>query len=124
EATLAGPEFRIENAAMFAVTGANLSALLDSEDIPLHPPIACRAGAVLRFGERRSGTRTYIAFGGGITVPSVLGSRTTHTYCGLGGLDGRAIAAGDRLPLGEERTPSARRVISTPMRSVTGGARV
>jgi antagonist of KipI len=124
EATLAGPEIRIETAAVIAVTGADLSARLDSEDIPLHRPITCRSGAVLRFGERRSGTRAYIAFGGGITVPPVLGSRTTHTYCGLGGVDGRAIAAGDRFPLGEQRTPSPWRVISRPTRTVSGGARV
>jgi antagonist of KipI len=79
---------------------------------------------VLRFGERRSGARAYIAFSGGINVPPTLGSRATHTYCGLGGLDGRTIAAGDRLPLGEERTVSPWRVISAPARSVSGGARV
>ena len=124
EATLAGPEIRIENGALIAVTGADLSARVDAEEIPLHRPIKCRSGAVLRFGERRSGARAYIAFGGGITVPSMLGSRATHTYCALGGLDGRAIAAGDRLPLGDERTPSSWRVVSTPIKSVSGGARV
>jgi len=55
EATLAGPEIRIENAAVIAVTGADFSARLDADDIPLHRPIKCRPGAVLRFGERRSG---------------------------------------------------------------------
>jgi KipI family sensor histidine kinase inhibitor len=124
EATLAGPEIRIENGGVIAVTGADLSARLDADDIPLYRPIRCRAGGVLRFGERRSGARAYIAFAGGIVVPSVLSSRATHTYCGLGGLDSRAITAGDRLPLGEARTPSPWRIISTPTRSVIGGARV
>jgi KipI family sensor histidine kinase inhibitor len=124
EATVAGPEVRLENGAVVAVTGADLSARLDTEEMPLHRPIRCRPGAVLRFGERRTGARAYIAFSGGITVPPVLGSRATHTYCGLGGLDGRPIVAGDRLPLGEERPIGSWRVISTPARSVTGGVRV
>jgi len=123
EATLAGPEIRIENAAVIAVTGADFSARLDADDIPLHRPIKCRPGAVLRFGERRSGARAYIAFAGGIVAPSMLGSRATHTYCGLGGLDGRAIAAGDRLPLGAERAPSSSRIVSIPAKNV-GGAKV
>jgi antagonist of KipI len=124
EATLMGPEIRIEHGAVIAVTGGDLGARLDAEEIPLHRPVKCRPGTVLRFGERRSGARAYIAFSGGINVPPVLGSRATHTSCGLGGLDGRTIAAGDRLPLGEERTVSPWRVISTPARSVSGGARV
>jgi len=124
EATLAGPEIRIENGAVIAVTGADLGARLDAEDIPLHRPIKCRPGAVLRFGERRSGARAYIAFSGGITVAPMLGSRATHTYSSLGGLNGRTIVAGDRLPLGDERTRSPWRVISTPVKSATGGVRV
>jgi allophanate hydrolase subunit 2 len=54
----------------------------------------------------------------------VLGSRATHTHCGLGGVNGRALAAGERLSLGQERTLTPWRVISVPTRTMTGGARV
>jgi KipI family sensor histidine kinase inhibitor len=124
EATLAGPEIRLESAALLAITGADLGARLDSDAVPLHRPIKCRPGAVLRFSERRGGARAYIAFSGGITVPTVLGSRATHIYCGLGGVDGRIVAAGDCLPLGNEKTPSPWRVISVPQPSVAGGAKL
>ncbi len=124
EATLVGPEIRIESHAVLAVAGADLGARLDAEDVPLHRPVRCKAGAVLRFGQRRAGARAYIAFSGGITVPTILGSRATHTHCGLGGVDGRPIAAGDHLSLGEERPVSPWRVISVPPRTVTGGARI
>jgi len=124
EATLTGPEIRIENGAVIAVTGADLGARLDAEEIPLHRPVKCRPGAVLRFGERRAGARAYVAFSGGITVPAELGSRATHTHCRLGGRDGRTVAPGDRLPLGDERGISPWRVMSTPARSVSGGAKV
>jgi antagonist of KipI len=124
EATLLGPEIRIESSALVAVAGADLGARLDAEDVPLHRPIKCRPGSVLRFRERRSGARAYIAFGGGITTPAVLGSRATHTYCGLGGVQGRAIAVGDRLPLGSERGISPWRVVNVPQRASAGGAKV
>jgi KipI family sensor histidine kinase inhibitor len=124
EATLSGPEIRIDNGAVIAVTGANLGARLDAEEVPLHRPIRCRPGAVLRFGERRAGARAYIAFSGGLTVPAVLGSRATHTHCGMGGVNGRPVVAGDRLPLGDERTVSSSRVISIPNPRVDGGAKL
>ena len=124
EATLAGPEIRIENGAVIAVTGADLGARLDAEDIPLHRPMQMPAGRVLRFGERRSGTRAYIAFSGGITVsPSWAAARHTR-YSGLGGLDGRTVAAGDRLPLGERaHSQSLARHQHSSHRSATGGVR-
>lgn len=104
EATVIGPELRFEQATVVAVTGADLSASIDEATLPLNTPRSCAAGAVLRFGERRAGARGYIACDGGITVPTVLGSRSTHALSGLGGVDGRALAAGDRVPLGDSRT--------------------
>jgi biotin-dependent carboxylase-like uncharacterized protein len=38
---------------------------------------------------------------GGIAVPTIFGSRATHLASAMGGLDGRALRAGDRLPVGE-----------------------
>ena len=114
EVTLAGPELRFEKPVVVAVTGADLSATLDGAPLALETTHACDGGSVLRFGERRSGTRAYIAVDGGIDVPRVLGSRATHVVSGLGGLDGRALVAGDRLSLGETqgtviRGPAERR---------------
>jgi KipI family sensor histidine kinase inhibitor len=100
EVTLAGPSLRIEAPARIAIAGAELGATLDRVPVRTDTAVACGAGSVLRFGDRRAGARAYVAFDGGIAVPPVLGSRSTHTRGGLGGLDGRALRAGDRLPLG------------------------
>lgn len=100
EATLSGPELRFECDARIAVAGADLGAILDASPVPLHRPVRCRAGSVLRFGERRRGARAYIAVDGGIAVPPVLGSRATHAGSELGGADGRPLVAGQRLPVG------------------------
>ncbi len=42
----------------------------------------------------------YIAVSGGIRVPPQLGSCATYARAGLGGIDGRALRANDRLPCG------------------------
>jgi KipI family sensor histidine kinase inhibitor len=100
EVTLAGPEVRFDQPVLLAVTGADLQASLDGITVPVGVAVGCRPGSVLRFGERQSGARAYIAFDGGIDVRPVLHSRATHVGAALGGLDGRALVAGDRLALG------------------------
>jgi KipI family sensor histidine kinase inhibitor len=105
EVTLTGPELRFEQAARIAVAGADLSPLLNGHPLRAGMAVACDAGAVLRFAQRLAGARAYIAFDGGIDVPIVLGSRSTHTASSLGGYQGRALRAGDRLLLGP---PAAR----------------
>jgi biotin-dependent carboxylase-like uncharacterized protein len=42
----------------------------------------------------------YLAVAGGIDVPVVLGARATMLVANLGGLEGRALRAGDRLAIG------------------------
>ena len=101
EATWLGPELRMEQETRVAVAGADLQVTLDGADMPLGAAVRCRAGSVLRFGDRRFGARAYVAFDGGIAVPLVLGSRATHVLSGLGGIGGRALKAGDRVPLGD-----------------------
>jgi KipI family sensor histidine kinase inhibitor len=124
EITLLGPELRFESDAVVAVTGADLGARVDGSEVMLNSAITCRPGAVLRFGERRSGSRAYMAVDGGIDVEPVLGSRATSALCGLGGVDGRAIVAGDRLPLGAPVRPERVRRVQDLTPVPHGGARL
>jgi len=105
ECTLLGPVLRFLVAGRFAVTGADLGAVLERADLGPWSvrrgiPVQARPGNVLRFNGRRSGCRAVIAFAGGIEVPRVLGSRATDLLGGFGGHAGRALRAGDRLGLG------------------------
>lgn len=100
ETTLVGPELRFEDDAWAAIAGADLQPSIDGRDAPMGVPVKCREGSVLRFGSRRSGARAYVAVDGGIATPAVLGSRATHVLSRLGGIEGRALRAGDRLPIG------------------------
>jgi KipI family sensor histidine kinase inhibitor len=129
EATLAGPEVRIEEDTTIAIAGADLQPTVDGSEVRSQTPVRCRAGSLLQFGARRAGARAYIAFEGGVSVPPVLGSRATHVLSGLGGTGGRALKAGDRIPLGVVRAatraaPASRQVGSGSVPARGGGARL
>jgi KipI family sensor histidine kinase inhibitor len=124
EVTLVGPEIRMEADALVAFAGADIDARVDGASIPINRAVSCRSGSVLRFGERRSGARAYLAFDGGIAVDPVLGSRATNVLCALGPLGGRALAAGDRLPLGPATAGGPSRAIDLPQVRSAGGARL
>ncbi len=108
EVTLIGPEIVVDRAVTVAIAGATFDLSVDDAPVPPTGVLALAPGARLRFGARRIGARAYLAFAGGVDVTPVLGSRATHLVSGLGGLDGRALQAGDRLPLGEPSTASPR----------------
>ena len=101
EAVFMGPELEFAADTTVAVTGADIPVMLDGEERPGWTAMDAKAGQRLSFGYLRSGARAYIAFAGGIDTPPVLGSRSTYAIGALGGIDGRAIAEGDALPLGK-----------------------
>ncbi|HVI26749.1 MAG TPA: biotin-dependent carboxyltransferase family protein [Xanthomonadaceae bacterium] len=101
EITLAGPRLRFERAAEIALCGADIDARCDGAALPRARPLRLPAGSELALGACRMGARAYLAVAGGIAVEPVLGSRSTDLRGGFGGLQGRALRAGDLLPLGE-----------------------
>lgn len=100
EVTLLGPELEFEDERVVAVTGADFEITLDGKPALAGAPFMVSAESRLRFGQRRRGARAYLAIRGGVAVPPVLGSRATHLISAMGGVGGRALKAGDRLPLG------------------------
>ncbi|MDP1569564.1 MAG: biotin-dependent carboxyltransferase family protein [Vicinamibacterales bacterium] len=100
EATLIGPELIFERGSVVAITGADFDVTLDGAAVPHTASFRVREGQHLRFGRRRLGTRAYIGVAGGFETPIVAGSRATSLVAHLGGHEGRALQAGDRLPLG------------------------
>jgi antagonist of KipI len=99
EITLIGPELEFDVATTIAISGGEFNVRCQGQPIPMNAATAVAAGSRLQFGRRRSGARAYLAVAGGILTPVLLGSRATHLVSGMGGLDGRALAAGDRLPI-------------------------
>jgi biotin-dependent carboxylase-like uncharacterized protein len=105
EVTLVGPELVFDDERLVAVAGAEFDLSLDGRPVPSRAPFTVAAGSHLRFGARRLGARAYLAVSGGITVAPTLGSRSTHLVSAMGGVAGRALMAGDRLPLGDPARP-------------------
>ena len=99
ECTLRGAALQFETDTVFALTGAESPAALDSTPVPYYAPLLAKAGSVLQMGAAKTGLRSYLAVGGGIATPPVLGSRATDVKCGIGGLEGRKLTAGDTLPI-------------------------
>jgi antagonist of KipI len=99
EVTLIGPELEFDAETAVAVTGADFDLTVDGETVSGGTVIGIRRGQRLRFGRRWAGARAYVAVAGGVLTPPVLGSRATHVLTRMGGLDGRALSGGDRLPI-------------------------
>ena len=115
EITLKGPELLFENDAVIAVTGADLTPSVNGSNMPLWTSVLVKADSRLTFGARRSGARCYLAIAGGIDVPVVMGSRSTHRSSRTGGFKGRALAKGDIL-IGGAPAPHQRATIGCALR--------
>jgi antagonist of KipI len=93
EMTLVGGAFEFESDAVVALTGSDFSA-----GLPLWTPVHVKAGSLVHCGPSQSGARCYLAVRGGIAVPKVMGSASTHLATGV---CGRALRRGDVLPIGD-----------------------
>jgi antagonist of KipI len=114
EITVKGPELFFEQGSVIAVTGADLTPSVNGIGIPLWTSMLVESGSRLTFGARRSGARCYLAIAGGIDVPVVMESRSTHLSSQTGGVNGRALAQGDVL-MGGVSSPLQRTTIGCSM---------
>jgi biotin-dependent carboxylase-like uncharacterized protein len=109
EIAMRGPTLAFDAPLRIALCGAGIDAWFEGSDgtrhaVPNGRPVALPAGT-LALGAIRRGLRAWLAIGGGIDVPEVLGSRGTDLRGGFGGIAGRALQAGDALTLGPRETP-------------------
>ncbi len=90
---------RFGEAVTIAVGGAPVDLTLDGAPQPVWSAVEVPAGSELGLGVPRSGRFGYLAVAGGVAVPEVFGSRSTYLPGRFGGLDGRLLRTGDRLPV-------------------------
>jgi antagonist of KipI len=112
ELTLSGPTLQFKTETLIALCGADLSPTIAGQPVPLWRPVLVGTGTQLRFGRPVEGVRCYLAVEGGVQVPGVMGSTSTHLSAGFGGFQGRPLKVGDRVEPGPgsgERYPSLRR---------------
>lgn len=104
EITVRGPEIAFERQTLIAISGGQMSAQLSYKgaapiEMPIDRPVLVASGARLICRSLTRGMRAYLAVAGGITTKPVLNSRATYLPGAFGGLAGRALSAGDRLPV-------------------------
>jgi biotin-dependent carboxylase-like uncharacterized protein len=100
EITFAGPTMETTEEAIFAVTGAELAVTVNGTRVPQWVTHRLRPGDRIECGETERGVRAYFCISGGITIPPLLGSRSTYLLARFGGVEGRRLQAGDLLPVG------------------------
>ncbi len=105
ETTLLGPEIEFTASCVIALTGADMSPCLNGEPVQRYAVLTITAGDRLTCSAAKYGCRMYIAVAGGIDVPKVMNSRSTYVRASTGGLDGRTLKTGDRLPIGKQTAP-------------------
>lgn len=90
-----------------ALVAPGFRIALDGAALPGAVALTLEPGQVLAVRAGDAGAWGYLAVLGRLDVAPVLGSTATHTRSGLGGLDGRGLNAGDRLPVADIRPGEA-----------------
>ncbi len=113
EFALTGGAFTADRNTLIAVTGGSCQVEIAGRRISTWESHLLKSGETLTVGALRGAVWGYIAMSGGIAIPKMLGSRSTHLRTAVGGLNGKALSTGDILPLGdsEKRAP---RTLGTP----------
>jgi 5-oxoprolinase (ATP-hydrolysing) subunit C len=93
-----GGVFAFAQETRIALSGAPMRATLDGAALVWNASYRVGAGQRLALGAVTAGVYGYLSLGGGIATEPLLGSRAAHLTAGLG----RALVAGDRLPLGRD----------------------
>ena len=99
EITLLGPELVADGDVTCAIAGGEIEVTVDGAAAPRNQPFRVASGARIRCGGRGKGARLTLAVQGGFDVPATLGSRATHLVSRMGPFGGRALRAGDVLPV-------------------------
>jgi biotin-dependent carboxylase-like uncharacterized protein len=98
-----GPVIRVEADSVriaLAGTTAVLEVLGEAPRmVPGWRSVRLVRGNVFRVGSLRDTATCYCAVEGGFAVPALFDSQSTYVRGRLGGFDGRALRAGDKLPL-------------------------
>lgn len=115
-----GGEFEAGEHMRIALTGAPMRATIDGQRVTWNASHALPQGARLSIGGAEAGSYGYLHVGGGIDTPKVLAARGAHLAAGLGAV----VAAGDRLPIGEDTAQGTARYLDIESRFNGGEVRV
>jgi biotin-dependent carboxylase-like uncharacterized protein len=126
-----GPDLEVEaDSVRIALVGPLSPALVEGPDAPPKPldsdrTYVLKRGQVLRVGMVEGSNTAYLAIAGGLALAPFMGSLSTYARAGIGGFEGRKLAAGDVLPLKlDQAPPGDDRRIAAPFDYGSGPIRV
>lgn len=99
EVGLTGGSFACEAESCRVALAGGFALQIDGEAADPYCGHLLRRGSRLVIGRAAAGMWGYLAVAGGFEIAPTLGSCSTHTRSGLGGVDGGPLRAGARLPL-------------------------
>ncbi|MEO1188686.1 MAG: biotin-dependent carboxyltransferase family protein [Pseudomonadota bacterium] len=121
EITYGGFEAEFGHDCTIAVTGAGDQVLISGAATPVHETLLVKAGDRIEIEMPRTGARTYVAIHSGFEARSQFESTSTYLPAQLGGLDGRALRAGDTLSSNSEAQLTQVQQTPETLRSVFDG---
>jgi biotin-dependent carboxylase-like uncharacterized protein len=106
-----GPDLLVEaESVRVALVGPLSPALIEQPDAP--PKLLesdrthlLKRGQLLRVGMVEGSITAYLTVAGGFALPLFMGSLSTYARAGVGGFEGRKLAAGDVLPITRLQAP-------------------
>ncbi len=78
EVTFGTCKLQFDCDCMICLTGADFTAQVDNQLISMNTATPVHKGAILSFGKRKYGVRTYLAIAGGFKTPEILGSKSMY----------------------------------------------
>ena len=113
EIALGGLVLHVKGKMSIAITGADMSPMLNDMPLPLWQTHTLKEGDVLSFGFASSGHFAYLAVCGGLQTPFCYGSFSTSIKEGLGGVLGRKLSVGDNLPTSGDVVEQSQKLVDT-----------
>jgi allophanate hydrolase len=126
-----GPDLLVEaDSVRVALVGPLSPTLIEGPDAPPKPIDSDRShllkrGQTLRLGMVEGSSTAYLAVAGGFALAPFMGSLSTYPRAGVGGFEGRKLAAGDTLPLARDHaSPGDDRKLAAPFNYGSGPVRI
>ena len=95
-------EMMFEETILIALSGADFSASIQDELVPMFQPIMIQKGSLLSFKKKRKGARVYLSVQGGFVCNEWLNSKSTNLKVKSGGHRGRAFLKNDQILFKQE----------------------
>jgi 5-oxoprolinase (ATP-hydrolysing) subunit C len=107
-----------------ALVGSAVGLMIDGTEIPAGRSVTAPRGAKIAIGGFTDAASCILAVEGGFAIPPCMGSLSTYVRGGFGGHEGRALRAGDLLPLKQMAASSGPERKAPPIDYGSGPIRV